>query len=31
LESAVRQRFPGDLGDVNAKMIRLGFKEVKQI
>ncbi len=31
LESAVRQRFPGVLGEVNAKMIRLGFKEVKQI
>lgn len=31
LESAVKQRFHGNLGDVNAKMIRLGFKEVKQI
>ena len=31
LESAVKQRFHGDLGDVNAKMVRLGFKEVKQI
>ena len=31
LESAVRQRFHGDLGDVNAKMVRMGFKEVKQI
>jgi len=28
LESAVRQRFHGNLGDVNAKMIGLGFKEV---
>ena len=31
LESAVRQRFHGNLGDVNAKMIRSGFKEVHQI
>jgi len=31
LESAVKQRFHGDLGDVNAKMVRMGFKEVKQI
>jgi 2-oxoacid:acceptor oxidoreductase gamma subunit (pyruvate/2-ketoisovalerate family) len=31
LESAVKQRFHGELGDVNAKMVRLGFKEVKQI
>lgn len=31
LESAVKQRFHGDLGDVNAKMVRLGFKEVKEI
>lgn len=31
LESVVRQRFPGNLGDVNAKMVRLGFKEVHQI
>ena len=31
LESAVKQRFHGDLGEVNAKMVRMGFKEVKQI
>lgn len=31
LESAVKQRFPGNLGDVNAKMVRLGFKEVHKI
>jgi 2-oxoacid:acceptor oxidoreductase gamma subunit (pyruvate/2-ketoisovalerate family) len=31
LESAVKQRFHGDLGDVNAKMVRMGFKGVKQI
>jgi pyruvate ferredoxin oxidoreductase gamma subunit len=31
LESAVRQRFSGNLGEVNAKMVRLGFKEVHEI
>lgn len=31
LEAAVRQRFHGNLGEVNARMIRSGFKEVKQI
>ncbi len=31
LESSVRQRFRGNLGEVNAKMIREGFKEVRQI
>lgn len=31
LESAVRERFHGNLGEVNAKMIRTGFKEVHQI
>lgn len=31
LEAAVKQRFSGNMGEVNAKMIRLGFKEVKQI
>jgi pyruvate ferredoxin oxidoreductase gamma subunit len=30
LESAVRQRFHGALAETNAKMIRLGFKEVHQ-
>ena len=31
LEAAVKQRFHGDSGEVNAKMVRMGFKEVKQI
>jgi pyruvate ferredoxin oxidoreductase gamma subunit len=31
LESSVRQRFHGDMGEVNAKMIRMGFKEVRRI
>lgn len=31
LESTVRQRFHGNLGEVNAKMIRMGFKEVQVI
>ncbi len=31
LETAVRQRFYGNLGDINAKMVRLGFKEARQI
>jgi len=30
LETVVRQRFRGNLGEVNAKMIRIGFKEVHQ-
>ena len=31
LESSVRDRFHGNMGDVNAKMIRMGFKEVHKI
>lgn len=31
LESAVRQRFSGNMGEVNAKMIRMGFKEVHRV
>jgi Pyruvate/2-oxoacid:ferredoxin oxidoreductase gamma subunit len=31
LESAVKQRFHGESGEVNAKMVRMGFKEVKQL
>jgi pyruvate ferredoxin oxidoreductase gamma subunit len=31
LESAVKQRFHGEMGEVNAKMVRMGFKEVKKI
>ena len=31
LESVVKQRFHGALGETNAKMIRAGFKEVRQI
>ncbi len=31
LESSVRERFHGNMGDVNAKMIRMGFKEVHKI
>ncbi len=31
LESAVRQRFHGDLGEVNAKMVTQGFKEVNRV
>jgi pyruvate ferredoxin oxidoreductase gamma subunit len=31
LESVVKQRFHGEMGEVNAKMIRLGFKEVHQV
>jgi 2-oxoacid:acceptor oxidoreductase gamma subunit (pyruvate/2-ketoisovalerate family) len=31
LESAVKQRFHGESGEVNAKMVRMGFKEVKRI
>jgi 2-oxoacid:acceptor oxidoreductase gamma subunit (pyruvate/2-ketoisovalerate family) len=30
LESTVRERFHGNMADVNAKMIRAGFKEVHQ-
>jgi len=31
LESTVRQRFRGDLGEINAKMVRIGLKEVRRI
>jgi len=31
LESTVKERFHGNMGEVNAKMIRMGFKEVHQI
>jgi pyruvate ferredoxin oxidoreductase gamma subunit len=31
LEHSVRERFHGNMGDVNAKMIRMGFKEVHKI
>jgi pyruvate ferredoxin oxidoreductase gamma subunit len=31
LESSVRERFHGDMGEINAKMIRMGFKEAHQI
>jgi 2-oxoisovalerate ferredoxin oxidoreductase gamma subunit len=31
LESTVRQRFHGNMADANAKMIRMGFKEVHKI
>jgi pyruvate ferredoxin oxidoreductase gamma subunit len=31
LESSVRERFHGNMSDVNAKMIRMGFKEVHRI
>ena len=31
LESSVRERFHGDMGEVNAKMVRMGFKEVAKI
>ena len=31
LESSVRERFHGNMGDVNAKMIRMGFKEVHKV
>jgi len=30
LESVVKQRFHGNMGEVNAKMVRMGFKEVRQ-
>jgi Pyruvate/2-oxoacid:ferredoxin oxidoreductase gamma subunit len=31
LETVVKQRFHGAMGETNAKMIRAGFKEVHQI
>jgi len=31
LETVVKQRFHGAMGETNAKMIRAGFKEVRQI
>jgi Pyruvate/2-oxoacid:ferredoxin oxidoreductase gamma subunit len=31
LESSVRERFHGNIGEVNAQMVRMGFKEVTQI
>jgi 2-oxoacid:acceptor oxidoreductase gamma subunit (pyruvate/2-ketoisovalerate family) len=31
LETTVRDRFHGSMGETNAKMVRMGFKEVKQI
>jgi pyruvate ferredoxin oxidoreductase gamma subunit len=31
LESSVRERFHGNMGEVNAKMVRMGFKEVHRI
>jgi len=31
LESVVKQRFHGPMGETNAKMIRAGFKEVRQL
>jgi len=31
LESSVRERFRGNIGEVNAKMVRMGFKEVTQV
>jgi 2-oxoacid:acceptor oxidoreductase gamma subunit (pyruvate/2-ketoisovalerate family) len=31
LESSVRERFHGNMGEINAKMIRMGFKEVTRI
>jgi pyruvate ferredoxin oxidoreductase gamma subunit len=31
LESVVKQRFHGEIGETNAKMIRSGFKEVHQL
>ena len=31
LESTVRERFHGKMGDTNAKMIRMGFKEVHKV
>jgi len=31
LEKSVMERFHGSMGEANAKMVRMGFKEVKQI
>jgi Pyruvate/2-oxoacid:ferredoxin oxidoreductase gamma subunit len=31
LESVVKERFHGAMGETNAKMIRSGYKEVHQI
>ena len=31
LEKTVREKFHGSMGETNAKMVRMGFKEVKQI
>jgi len=31
LEKTVRDRFHGSMGETNAKMVRMGFKEVRQI
>jgi len=31
LEKTVRNRFHGSMGETNAKMVRMGFKEVRQI
>jgi len=31
LESTVRERFHGSMGETNAKMVRMGFKEVRQL
>ena len=31
LESVVKERFPGAMGETNAKMVRSGFKEVHQL
>lgn len=31
LESTVRERFKGSMGETNAKMVRMGFKEVQKV
>jgi len=31
LESTVRERFHGSMGETNAKMVRMGFKEVQKV
>ena len=31
LEATVQQRFHGKVGEINAQMIRMGFKEVHKI
>jgi Pyruvate/2-oxoacid:ferredoxin oxidoreductase gamma subunit len=31
LESTVRERFRGSMGETNAKMVRMGFKEVQKV